>query len=186
MTDARDVVARQMTYSGETLLIAMERLDDGEFFAENANGFSAAWVTGHAACVPDLFSSWFSGGLLLSKDFHAVFNDTAVTASGPVSKAASVSRELYPKDDLLLLFRQATVKALRVLRAFGAGRWDDQAPPGAPVMLLTGGAVWERLAVHAYWHNGELAGSVPAFYGTYGLNILLHDLYVPPDSRRYP
>src|SRR6266705_2036950 len=130
MTDAAQVVARQVTRSGDILLLALEPVDDEEFFAENPNGFSAAWVTGHLACVADLFSSWFDRQpLLFSSSFHQVFNETAVTTAGEVSKAASVSRELYPKALLLQGFRQAVRKALRVLKAFGAAQWDTPGPP---------------------------------------------------------
>jgi hypothetical protein len=48
--------------------------------------------------------------------------------------------------------------------------------------MATGGAIWERLAVHGYWHCGELAGSMPRFFGTYTLNIAPHHLYVVPDA----
>lgn len=74
------------------------------------------------------------------------------------------------------------VKALRALEAFDAGQWDALAPPVVPVSLLTGGAVWELLAVHVYWHLGELAGSMPRFAGTYTLNILPHYFYLAPQG----
>jgi hypothetical protein len=180
VTGPGQVIARQLTRSGETLLLAMEPLDEAEFFAENANGFSAAWVTGHLACVADLFSSWFDGGqLLLDKGFHQVFNETAVVAAGMESKAASVNRERFGKALLLLRFRQAVIKALLVLKKLDPAAWDAPPPPGVPATLLTGGAVWEILAAHVYWHCGELAGSMPRFFGTYTLNILPHHLYAP-------
>jgi hypothetical protein len=182
MTNASQVIARQMTLSGETLLLALEPLSDSEFFRENVNGFSAAWVTGHLACVADLFSSWFDGEKLLSGPFHQVFNDTAVIAGGPLSRAAGVDRGLYPKADLLLWFRQAMVKALRTLAEFDLAQWDAPGPACVPVTLTAAGAVWERLAVHVYWHCGELAGSMPRFFGTYALNILPHHLYVPDEA----
>lgn len=183
MSGPSQVVARQVTRSGETFLLALEPLDDGEFFAGNKNGFSAAWVTGHLAGFADLFSSWFDGrGLLFSDAFHRVFNDTAIAAAGPVSKAASVDPGTYPKADLLLGFRRSFVRALRVLREFGDDRWDSPPPAAVPVTLLTGGAVWEYLGAHIYWHCGELAGSMPRFFGTYTLNILPHHLYVPPGA----
>lgn len=172
------VVARQLDRSGNTLLLALEPVGDDEFFAENVNGFSAAWVTGHLACVADLFSSWFKGGrLLLDASFHAVFNETAVTAASSVSKAASVDRERYPKALLMLEFRRAMVKALRVLATVSEDAWGTAGPPMVPASLLTSGAVWEILAVHVYWHCGELAGSMPRFFGTYTLNTLPHYLY---------
>ena len=150
---------------------------------ENPNGFSAAWVVGHLACVADLFSSWHDNGrLLLDPEFHSVFNETDVVEDGPVSKAASVDRALYPKAALLFRFRQAMVKALRVLNAFELSQWDAPGPSGVPVSLSTGGAVWELLAVHAYWHCGELSGSMERFRGTYTLNILPHYFYIPPRS----
>lgn len=179
MTDVRQVIKRQVTLSGNTLLLALEPVSEDEFFAENATGFSAAWTAGHLSCVADLFSSWFDGRLALSREFHQVFNETEVTAAGPASKAAGVSRERYPKENLLLRFRQAVVKAMRALDAFDLAQWDAPAPPGAPVSLLTGGAVWEHLAVHAYWHLGELSGSMPRFAGTYTLNIVPHYLHYP-------
>jgi hypothetical protein len=181
MADARQVIARQMTRSGETLIIALEPVSDDEFFAENPDGLSAARVTGHLACVADLFSSWFDGCRLLSAEFHQVFNDTAVTAAGPGSKAAGVSRELYPKADLLLWFRQAMVKALRALNAFDLSHWDTPGPPGLPVTMRTGGDVWEFLGGHTYWHCGGLASSMSRFRGTYTLNLQPHHLYVPPE-----
>lgn len=183
MTSAKDVVARLMTLSGHTLLLVMEPMDPGEFFAENANGLSAAWITGHMACFADLFSSEFDiRRLLLSRDFHKVFNDTDVTEAGPVSKAASVSRELYPKALLLHRYNQVMVKALRALRAFDLAQWDVPAPPAVPVSLRTRGDVWERLAAHGYWHNGELSGSLPRYFGTYAFNIEPHHLHVPPGA----
>jgi hypothetical protein len=184
VTGAARVIARQLTRSGETLLLALEPLDDAEFFAESKNGFSAAWVTGHLAGFADLFSSWFDGrGLLFSEAFHRVFNDTAIAAAGPASKAAGVDPGLYPKADLLLGFRRSFIRALHALREFGDGRWDDPPPAAAPVTLLTGGAVWEILGVHVWWHCGELAGSMPRFFGTYALNVLPHHLYVPPEAQ---
>jgi hypothetical protein len=180
VTGPGQVIARQLTRSGETLLLAMEPLDEVEFFAENANGFSAAWVTGHLACVADLFSSWFDGGgLMLDEWFHRVFNETAVTEAGLGSKAAGVDRERYPKVLLLLWFQQAVIKALLILKKLDPAAWDASPPPGVPATLLTGGAVWEILGAHVYWHCGELAGSMPRFFGTYTLNILPHHLYTP-------
>src|ERR1700722_7181798 len=76
VTDAKQVIARQLTRSGEIFILAMEPLDDGEFFAENPDGLSAAWVTGHLACVADLFSSWFTGPpMTCGQEFHQVFNE---------------------------------------------------------------------------------------------------------------
>ena len=184
MTTAADVTERQIVRSGTTLLHAMEPLDADTFFAENPDGFSAAWVVGHQACVADLFSSWFDDGeLLFTESFHQVFNETGIeTGLTMMSKAATVSRSQYPKGLLLLRFRQGVSKALRVLRSFGVENWDSPGPPGTPVPLLTGGEVWEHLARHGDWHNGQLAGSMPVFFFTYTLNTLSHYFYEPPDT----
>jgi hypothetical protein len=183
MTDARQIVARQLDHSGSILMLGMEPLDDGEFFAELKTGFSPAWTVGHIACFADLFSAEFDNRqLLFGPEFHQVFNDTEVAGAGPVSKAASVDPGRYPKMLLLLRFRQAVTKALRTLHEFNTGQWDDMALPGTPVSLLTKGAVWERLAVHIYWHCGELAGSMPRFRDTYALNIIPHHFYLPKDA----
>lgn len=187
VTGPGQVIARQLTRSGETLLLAMEPLDEAEFFAENPNGFSAAWVAGHLACFMDLFTSWFvtgPSGKIFDAAFHQVFNDTAVAGPGPVSKADSVDRERYGKGLLLLRFRHAGIKTLRMLAAFDPALWDAAAPPAAPVTMAYAGAVWEDLGAHVYWHLGELAGSMPRFRGTYTLNLRPHHLYVPPDAPR--
>jgi hypothetical protein len=48
-----------------------------------------------------------------------------------------------------------------------------------PDTLMTCGAVWEHLAVHTYWHLGELTASLPRFHGTYTLNTVPHYFYTP-------
>lgn len=175
--DVRQVLREQMESGGARLLLAMEPVDDGEFFAENPNGFSAAWVMGHLACVADLWSSWFSGTLLLDREFHSVFNETDVVEDGPLSKAASVDKGLYPKATLLFRFREAMMKAFDVLDAFELSKWDARGPSGLPVYMSTGGAVWRYLAVHVDWHCGELAASMKRFHHTYALNIASHYFY---------
>lgn len=188
MTGPRDIVARQLDRSGAILLRALEPLDDGEFYAENANGYSAAWAAGHLAAVCDLLSSWFdTGPLQFDGLFHRVFNDTAAQVQpGGVPAGATVAGKArqavyYPKADLLQRFEQAVTRALRVLAAFDVTQWDVPAP-GLPLSLATGGAVWEHLAVHCYWHSGELAGSMPRFHGTYTLNPMSHYFYAPPED----
>jgi hypothetical protein len=182
VTDAKQVIARQITRSGETLLLALEPLTHDEFYAPGLDGFSAAWVTGHLACVADLFSSWLDDApLLLDAEFHQVFNETAVTGGEPDPAGKSAAAERYPKNALLLVFRRAVIKALRVLSAFDPSRWDAPPPPAVPVTLTAAGSVWELLAVHIWWHCGELAGSVPRFHGTYTLNIAPHHLYMSPE-----
>lgn len=179
MTDAKQVVARQITRSGHILLAGLEPLGRKKFYRENPDGFSAAWTVGHLACVADLFSSWLGDRrLVLSRPTHQVFNETALTGPCPVSKAASVDRETFSKEVLLQMYCQATEKALRELSMFDVSRWDDPSPPVVPVTMLTRGAVWEHLAAHGYWHLGELAGSMPVFAGTYTMNITSHHLYV--------
>jgi hypothetical protein len=181
MADPRNIIARQMEASGATLLLAFEPVSDEEFYAANATGFSAAWTIGHLACVDDLFSSWLCGGrLLLDHDFHKVFNETS-SGTAPDPGVRRAAAEKYPKAELLLKFRQARVKALRVLSTFSTAQWDTEAPPGTPLSLPTGGSVWEHLGRHVDWHLGELAGSMKRFEGTYTLNMAPHYFYVPPE-----
>ena len=188
MTTPADIIARQLDRSGTILLRALEPLSDEEFYAENANGCSAAWTVGHLAAVCDLLSFAFdTGPRQFDPLFHRVFNDTAAQVQpGEVPAGATVAGKArqavyYPKADLLQRFEQAVTKALRVLTAFDTAQWDAPGPPGTPRSLATGGAVWEHLAVHIYWHCGELAGSMERFHGTYTLNPMSHYFYTPPE-----
>ncbi|GGP44671.1 hypothetical protein [Streptomyces abikoensis] len=179
----KEAIRRQLNRSGNTLLCGLEPLDDAEFFAEGPSGISAAWSVGHLACVCDLFSSWFDHDeLVLEKSFHRTFNELGIALSEGVSKAAKVNRGRFSKELLFACFRRAQIKALRTLAAFDVRLWNAAGPPAAPDTLLTCGAVWEHLAVHTYWHLGELAGSMPRFFGTYTLNTLPHFFYEPPGT----
>jgi hypothetical protein len=173
MSDAKQVVKRQMERSGNTLFLGLEPLTNKEFFKPNANGVSAAWTIGHLSCVADLFSSWFDNELMFGVKFHRVFNETAAVETNTVARMKRV-RESYPKADLLLRFRQAIIKVMHALDAFDVEQWDAPGPLDTPISMPTGGTVWELLAVHIYWHCGELAGSMERFHGTYTLNIAPH------------
>jgi hypothetical protein len=116
---------------------------------------------------------------MFGDSFHDVFNETDINGWEPqslVSKASKVDRDTFPKEMLLHNFRHAVIKALDVLDNFDTGRWYTKGISGVPA-LITAGEVWELLAVHIYWHCGELAGSMPRFFGTYTLNILPHHFY---------
>lgn len=178
MSEPKAVVHRMVDRSATTLILAMEPVSAAEFYDENRDGFSAAWVIGHLTCFADLFSSWFDGELIFEPSFHAVFNETEIRAVAS-SKASLVEPALYPKEFLLYRFQLAVVKALRALEEFDAAVWDGPPPDDVPVSLRTGGDVWEIFAAHIYWHCGQLAGSMPRFYGTYTLGLLAHHFYVP-------
>jgi hypothetical protein len=176
----KGMVARQMNRSGNALLCGLEPLLEEEFYASSPHGISAAWTVGHLACVSDLFSSWFGGNrLLLDASLHSVFNSLEIAAPSGMTKAETVDPKRYPKGQLFLLLRQAQVKALEVLDGFDAERWNAPVPRGVPDTLMTCGAVWEHLAVHTYWHLGELTASLPRFHGTYTLNTVPHYFYTP-------
>jgi hypothetical protein len=178
------IIRRQMNRSGNTLISALEPLDDDEFFAGAENGISAAWTVGHIACVTDLFTSWLdTGGLLLPRSVHDVFNSLDIGKKSGITKAETVDRTAYPKGDLLLMLRQSQVKALRVLDRFDVRRWESPAPEVVPDTLPTCGAIWEHLSVHTYWHLGELSGCLRRFHGTYTMNSVLHYFFAGVDGR---
>ncbi len=168
-----------MNRSGNLLLGALEPLSDDEFFAASASGVSAAWTVGHLACVTDLFGGWISGqGRHLPDAAHEVFNTTAVTDSNGATKASLVNPAVWSASRISLFFRQAQVRAFATLEAFDVARWGERPPRKIPDdSLPTLGAIWENLAVHTYWHMGELAGSLPRFHGTTSMNTLLHYFY---------
>lgn len=183
MTTLQQVIARQMTLTGERLMDALEPLTAAEFFAGLPTGYSPGWTLTHLTCVADLFSSWFDGVLLYDHEFHKVFNDTGISEPEPFTRAASIDQDLYPMSLLLHRFPEAMRKALRALAAFPVQQWDAPPPRAVPAIMPTGGWVWEHLGLHTAWHCGELAGSMERFYGTYSLNVLSHRLaLVPPEG----
>ena len=174
------IIRRQMNRSGNILLSGLEPLEDSAFFAQGLHGASPAWTVGHLACVTDLFDSWIRGQMpALSTCFHAVFNSLDLSKKEK-SKAETVSELSYTKQEIIMAYRQAQVRALETLDAFDVSRWDERTPHYVPDSLTTYGEVWEALGVHTYWHLGELCGAIEQFHGTYTLNSILHYFYVPP------
>jgi hypothetical protein len=179
---AKQIIRRQMIQAGNTLLLALEPLSESEFFEGGANGVSPAWTVGHLACVTDLFTSWVrEEDPLLPRATHDVFNSLDI-GNKVGDKAGSVDRTLYPKAELLLLFRQTQVRAMELLDAFDASLWDVGTPRTVPETLPTWGAIWQSLGVHCFWHLGELSGAIERFYGTYTLNTVVHYFYTRAES----
>ncbi len=181
LTLCKDIVRRQMNRSGNLLLGALEPLSDTDFFAPGASGVSPAWTVGHLACVTDLFSGWISeSGCRLPGEAHKIFNSTDIVGmdGNPVPKADLVDPKVWSARSILLMFRQAQVRAFADLESFDAQRWQERPPRKIPDDSLPNlGAIWENLAVHTYWHMGELAGSVSRYRGTTSMNTLLHYFY---------
>ena len=169
-----------MNRSGNILLSGLEPLDDQAFFAPGLHGASPAWTVGHLACVTDLFDSWIRGQMpALSASFHKVYNSLDLSKKAQ-TKAEVVSEQDHSKQEIIMAYRQAQVRALETLDAFDVTRWDERTPHYVPDSLATYGEVWEALGMHTYWHLGELCGAVERFHGTYTLNSILHYFYVPP------
>lgn len=169
------IIRRQLTRSGNTLMAAMEPLTADEFYKPGPSGISAAWTMGHIACVADLFAAALEGGeLALDAETHEVFNSLEIAPKRFSSKAEGVDPAKYPKASILLMVRQTQVRLLQILDVFEVERWNDPAPDRMADVLPTLGAVWEHLAVHVYWHLGELSSAVERFYGTYSMNSMLH------------
>jgi hypothetical protein len=169
------IVRRQLNRSGNSLLAAMDPLTDDEFFGACPSGISCAWTLGHLACVADLFGAALDDGqLALSAETHRVFNALDLGETKRIGKAEGVRREEYPKSLLLSMMRQTQVRLLKLLDVFDVQRWDEPAPDRIADTLPTCGALWEHLAVHTYWHLGELSSAVERFHGTYTMNSMLH------------
>jgi hypothetical protein len=179
-----DAVRRMLNRSGNSLFLAIEPLTEAEFFGAGANGISVAWTVGHLACVFDLFTSWIRGsGCHLAKEIHDVFNGLDVRAAGGPSKAEIVEKSGHRKSDILFMLRTTQIRALKLLSTC-TERDLQAAPPGPhPDNLHTVGEIWEHLAVHTYWHMGELCGTFSRFHGTYTLNMLPHYFYYLPGER---
>jgi hypothetical protein len=177
----RKLIKRMMNRSGNSLLQAVEPLPPDEFFQAGPNGISIAWTIGHLACVMDLFVSWIGPSeRILGASIHDVFNNLELRPPGGQTKAAIVQASNHTKADILFLLRKSQVHALQTLDRFPLQRWNDPPPGPAPDNLHTCGDIWEHLAIHAYWHMGELAATLPRFHGTYTLNMLPHYFYYLP------
>jgi hypothetical protein len=169
------IVRRQLNRSGNTLLAAMEPLHDDELYRPGPSGVSCAWTLGHLACVADLFGAALDDGqLALAPEAHTVFNALDIGEKKALSKAQGVDPAHYPKSRLLAMMRQTQVRLLKILDVFEVQRWDEPSPDRVADTLPTYGSMWEHLAVHTYWHLGELSSSAERFYGTYTMNSMLH------------
>jgi DinB superfamily len=181
---AAAAVRRMLNRSGNSLFTAIEPLSEEEFFSGGANGISVAWTVGHLACVFDLFTSWIRGNrCLLPKEVHAVFNSLDVKAPGGPTKAELVRKSIYSKGEIMFLLRGAQIEALKLLEKCCEQSWLAPPPGPRPEDLHTVGDIWEHLAVHTYWHMGELCGTFPRFHGTYTLNMLPHYFFYLPAER---
>jgi DinB superfamily len=169
------IVRRQLARSGNTLMAAMEPLKDDEFFGAGPSGVSPAWTVGHLACVSDLFGAALDDGrLALPPEAHAAFNDLDIGERKVANKAAGVDRQQFAKPSIIRMMRQSQIRLLKVLDVFDVKLWDAPGPDRFADTLPTYGAVWEHLAVHTYWHLGELSSAVERFYGTLSMNCMLH------------
>jgi hypothetical protein len=176
------LVRRQMNQSGNILMAALEPLSEDDFFGGGVNGVSPAWTVGHLGCVLDLFTSWIeSRELIIEPWLHGIFNSLDIGKKSG-TKADLVDRSRLSKPELLLLFRQAQVRALQLLEGSVAAEWEHATPANAPDTLPTEGAIWQSLGVHTFWHLGELSGCLPKFHGTYTLNTVAHYFYAPSIS----
>lgn len=177
------IIARQMNRSGNTLLSATEPMSDERFYAGGVNGISPAWTIGHLACVTDLFTSWMLGRPTVHpKAAHAVFNPLDIVRSRDTTKAESVDPSSFSRDDIVFYFRTGQVEALRFLKRFEVSNWELPPLGGSPENLPTNGCIWEHLAIHTYWHLGELAGALPEFHGSYTLNMVPHYFFFQPSD----
>jgi hypothetical protein len=173
----KQLVRRQMNHSGNILLMGMEPLTDDEFFSGGPNGISPAWTVGHLACVLDLFTSWVVRcKLALPREVYAVFNPIWI-AKREGTKAEGVDRKVFPKAEIMLLYRRAQVRALDALTDFDVGLWEVRPPDDVPDVLPTYGSIWQTLGAHTYWHLGELTGCISKFHGTYTLNSAINYFY---------
>jgi DinB family protein len=169
------IIRRQLARSGNTLMASIEPLNDDEFFAGGPSGISSAWTVGHLACVTDLFGAALDDGRLsLPTDAHVAFNDLGIGERKSATKADGVPRQQFPKARILSMMRLAQVRLLKVLDAFDVSCWNEPGPDRFADTLPTYGAVWEHLAVHTYWHLGELSSAVERFHGTLSMNCMMH------------
>lgn len=156
--DVKELLAIQLDSGQALLTAAAEALTEDEFHAHLPGpGPSANWIFGHLAVNEDWFLS------LLSDQKVQLPKDLADRYQGDLSFAQEVASTSRPsqaaglgKQEIVDLFVRQRQRTRATLQASDPSGWHGPLPEGIPAIYKSLGGVWGIVAVHQYWHLGQL------------------------------
>jgi hypothetical protein len=151
MLGPNDIIAHQLQVGANLLRMFSSDLSDEEFlFQPTEGGCHLLWILGHLAHTQEwVLTSLVGQPPRMPKEMQELFGGGS-TVHGDASKYPAPTEV----QDLLAGTQERTLAALAT---FDAARWDDPAPEGVPQEFFpTLGSLWEMLAVHTFWHFGQL------------------------------
>lgn len=145
--------------SGESwLLKATDGLSEDDFREHLPGpGPSANWIFGHLAVNEDWFLSVLTPQKMQSSAelVEAYQGDLSFTRE-VAHQAASARPSSLLKQQIIDLFVATRRRTLSALRDADISEWQGPLPQGIPSVYKNIGGVWGIIAVHQYWHLGQL------------------------------
>ena len=145
--------------SGEQLLTkAADTLAESEFHDQLPGpGPSANWIFGHLTVNEDWFISLLTGQPVRSpKDLIDRYQDDASFSKESTAFHRGTADSSLSRGAIVGLFREQRQRTLAALAATDQSRWNEPLPAGIPSIYRNLGGVWAIVAVHPYWHLGQL------------------------------
>jgi hypothetical protein len=154
MSLVKEALKRQLDNSGILLLKAASVLSNDEFFAEPANGASMAWTLGHLTALQD----WALHRVFL-KDEPKFDKEKREALKGGRAIVDSDRVHFKDRQQIETEFSVTQADVIHALHNFNEDHWNHSTPSGC--RFPTYGSLWEHLAVHTFWHLGELSATIP-------------------------
>ena len=173
MSILKEALKRQMDTSGNLLLRASKTLSKDEFFLDPSSGPSMAWTLGHITALQD----W---------SLHQVFQNVECQIDHEAREALKGGRPIRgqdrkffnDKEKLEKEFSATQLEMITLLNSFDEEKWNQSPPSGG--RFSSYGSLWEHLAVHNFWHLGQLASTYPKL--TSIVLLAPRDFTVDPDE----
>jgi hypothetical protein len=151
MLSPNDVIAHQLQMGANLFKMFTSDLSDEEYlFQPTEGGCHLLWILGHLAHTQEWALTNLAGQpSRMPKEMQELFSGGS-TVYGDASR--------YPSPtEVQDLFAGTQERMLAALAAFDTARWSDPSPEGIPHEFFpTLGSMWEMLAVHTFWHFGQL------------------------------
>lgn len=156
--DIKALLRNQLDSGMKLLMKAAETLSEDDFHAQLPGpGPSANWIFGHLAVNEDWFVSLLTGQpVRMGRELIEQYQDDASFVTESASHARATSSSSFSKSAILEHYLDQRKRTLEALAASEVAHWDSPLPTGIPPMYKNLGGVWGIVAVHPYWHLGQL------------------------------